>query len=215
MNEPDYAAVGRPSSRTGRPVLAIGWPLGFQAVIESGEVSDAPYRVHLGGDFLHLPEDAYRVWLLAIGGASRAELIKAAEVDGIARAADADEIVGGLMRAQALIELDDDPLANSETFEHLRICRLGFGLGNSPERPNAFRIGLAEGGSRATVDSRVFGVWSLSNGSISIAASCRRLAESVSAPDDPLDPSFIVGQVAVNLRSLMREGLILLDLCAG
>ncbi|MBO0701291.1 MAG: hypothetical protein J2P38_00020 [Candidatus Dormibacteraeota bacterium] len=214
MTGPDLTPVGKPTSRTGRPVLAVGWPLGFQALVDSGEVTDTPWQVHLGGEFLDLPEDAYRVWSLAVGGASRPELIKAAAAAGIAEADDAEEIVGGLMRADALVELDDDPLANSDIFEHLCICRVGIGLGNSAERPNAFRIGRVGGGVLATVDPRVFGVWSLSNGSVSIAEACRRLAANFSHTEEPdaEDFSWIVRQLAVNLRPLIRGGSAFLDL---
>lgn len=212
MTQPDYTPVGRPKTRTGSPVLAVGWPLGFEAAVESGEVRDAPYVVARGGRYLDLPADAYRVWLMALGGTSRKELIEAVEAGGITDAGDADEIVSGLLRANAVVELDDDPLANAEILEHLRLCRVGIGLGNSVEQPNAFKIGAAGGGVRVVVDSRVYGVWGMSDGSVSIAEACRRLAKNVSDPDDPIEPSFVVGQIAVNLGLLLREGVALLDL---
>lgn len=209
MTQPDYPLVGLPEARTGRPVLAVGWPLGFQVDVGSGDVPERPYVVRRGSRFIDLPESAYRIWTLAFGGASRQELITAAELDGLD---DAGEIVAALFRAETLVELDDDPLGNERLFEDLRLLPIGVVEGNSAESPNEFNIALPGLGLRAVVDFRVYRVYSLSDGARSIAEACRRLAQEASDLEAPVDPRYVIGQVAINLRLLVRQGVARLDL---
>lgn len=195
---------GEAGGRTGRPVLSVGYPLGMSVPIESGEPSDQPYELRYGSGYLQLAEVQYEIWWLARGGRPRSDLEVAAQEQGIPQAAD---VIAGLLHVEALVELEDDPVANAPLFERIRLIPTGIGMGNSVERPTEFKIGLPELGARIAVDLRTYDVWSGSDGRKTIAEVCREAAQQAGG----VDPDHFYGQAAVNLPILLQEGVAYLD----
>lgn len=201
--DPTTSATGDAAERTGRPVLPVGYPLGMGVPVESGTAGTQPYQLRFGDKYLYLTESAYKLWLVALDGRSKLNLVEACREQGIDQA---DAIVDGMLDGGPLVELEDDPVANKDLFEHLRLITTGIGMGNSEEQPTEFKIGLPGLGVRVTVDVRAYAVWSGSNGKKSIAQACREAAEEIR-----VDPSYLVGQAAVNLALFLREGVAYID----
>lgn len=188
--------------RTGRAVLPVGFPLGL-VVPEDGGRDEQPYEIRKGAGSVDLAEGQYRLWLLAFDGLARPELLAACQAQEIPYA---DQIVEDLLRVGALVELEDDPLANVRLLERHRLHPMGVGVGNSRERPREWRIALPGLGVAVSVDVRVYTVWSDSVGGGSLAGHCRRLARQVG-----VEPARLLGQVAVNLAPLLQRGVAYLD----
>lgn len=197
--QPSPAGV---EQRTGRALLPVGFPLGL-VVGEDGRRDEQPYEIRKGSGIVDLAESQYRIWLLAFDGLARPDLLAACRAQEIAYA---EEIVEDLVRVGALVELEDDPLANVRVLETHRLHPMGIGLGNSRERPREWRIALPGLGVGVTVDVRVYTVWSDSVCGGSLAGHCRRLARDVG-----VEPARILGQVAVNLAPLLQRGVAYLD----
>lgn len=188
--------------RTGRAVLPVGFPLGL-VVREDGGRDEQPYEIRKGTGSVDLAEGQYRLWLLAFDGLARPELLAACQAQEIPYA---DQIVEDLLRVGALVELEDDPLANVRLLERHRLHPMGVGVGNSRERPREWRIALPGLGVAVSVDVRVYTVWSDSVAGGSLAGHCRRLARQVG-----VEPARLLGQVAVNLAPLLQRGVAYLD----
>jgi hypothetical protein len=188
--------------RTGRAVLPVGFPLGL-VVAEDGRRDEQPYEIRKGAGVIDLAESQYRIWLLAFDGLARPDLLAACRAQEIAYA---DEIVEDLVKVGALVELEDDPLANVPLLDTLRLHPMGIGVGNSRERPREWRIALPGLGVGVTVDVRVYTVWSAAVCGGSLAGHCRRLARDVG-----VEPARILAQVAVNLAPLLQRGVAYLD----
>jgi hypothetical protein len=183
-------------------MLPVGFPLGL-AVAEDGGREDQPYEIRKGAGVVDLAESQYRLWLLAFDGHARPDLLAACRAQEIAYA---EDIVEDLLRVGALVELEDDPLANVRLLERLRLHPMGIGVGNSRERPREWRIAQPGLGVSVTVDIRVYMVWSEGVSDGSVADHCRRLARGVG-----VEPARILGQVAVNLALLLQQGVAYLD----
>lgn len=203
-NRPAGLGDGEAEVRTGRPLLSVGYPLGMAVPIESGEPTDQPYELRYGSGYLQLAEVQYQLWLLALSGRKRSDLEVAAQEQGFSQA---DDVIAGLLRVEALVELEDDPVANAPLFERLRLIPTGIGMGNSVEEPTEFKIGLPGLGAVLAVDLRTYDVWGGSDGRKTIAEVCREAAEQVGG----VSPDRFYGQVAVNLPVLLQEGVAYLD----
>ena len=188
--------------RTGRAVLPVGFPVGL-VVPENGKQDEQPYEIRKGAGVIDLAESQYRLWLLAFDGLARPDLLAACGAQEIPYA---EEILADLLRVGALVELEDDPLANVRVLETHRLHPMGIGVGNSRERPREWRIALPGLGVALSVDVRVYTVWGGSVAGGSLAGHCRRLARDVG-----VEPARILGQVAVNLAPLLQRGVAYLD----
>ena len=199
--ETETFTVGTAVASTGKPVLAVGYPLGFTAPLDGSEVPELPYAIRLGDATLDLAEEHWQLWLSAFDGGEKANLVAATARLGVERRS-----VDDLFAAGALIELEDVPAANADLFERLRILPTGIGLGNSADERARFRIALPGIGVRITTDVRAYHVWRRCDGRVTLAQACRD-----EAVDAGVAPEVVVAQIAVNLSWFLREGVIYLD----
>ncbi|WP_163510475.1 hypothetical protein [Fodinicola acaciae] len=145
-------------------------PVGFDngPRYAASESTSSYYELLLSHDEgLELPADAYRAWTLAATDLqahqdlafTRERLIKLASA-GPENVEQAEGIIQGLVEAGALAEYEPGTQSAIEILRRHRMFPFAQGMGNTPDRPDMFRIGR-NGEVLLEVYSDIYSVWSL------------------------------------------------------
>lgn len=186
---------------------------------------DTFWQVHLGTVSADLTADEVRAW-----GAAYADPVRHAELQ-VDRAAveaalgDAGDgavppatTVGRLVDRGLLVEFDPDAAADSleRLFRAHQLLPLAQGLGNSPEDPSRYQIGIA-GEPLVEVNGDVYSVWSYSLTGRSLWDACAALSAGIDRDLPPgeeqrnLTPGDVARDIAAALPVLVASGCAFLD----
>lgn len=166
------------------------------------------YEVVLShGESAELPDDAYRVWVLAYADLkahqdlvfTRERLVQLAAA-GPETAEQAEAIIDGLIEAGALAEYEPGTASAIDFLRKHRMFPFAEGMGSTRERPEMFRIGR-NGEVLLEVFSDIYSIWSLNVDSPSIWAMIEWFAK-VPEPLTAEETGFMFAQVAPTLVSL-------------
>ena len=194
--------IGREVSRTGRPILAVGYPLGYTAPLDGSPASYVPYEVRLGDETVELSEPHWKLWLGAFAGADRPGLLSHAETLDL----DEEALTRDLFDAGLLIALEDTLKPTALSSSNCGLSPRGSDSANTEEDRPAFRIGLPQLGVRVISDYRMYDVWRQCDGRRTLADACRKVAR-----DWDVEDAQATRVAAANLALLLREGVIYLD----
>ncbi|MET9269358.1 hypothetical protein [Kribbella sp. NPDC003557] len=183
---------------------ALLFPIGHAA---GPHVAGDPVRhvVRVGRTTELLSEAELRVWDLAHRSADVTDLLAACEA---AHIDDADQHVEVLLRRGVLARADDT-IAFAQ--QH-RLRPLFVGLGNRPDDPGRFAIGVPGLEPLATVDPTTYELWQWGWVAPSLWAHCEVLAtigEQVAG--EPGVPADQLGTVLDGLSTLLSESVVVLD----
>lgn len=146
-------------------IVPVGLDLGPEHPADETETFH--YEILTGEQSVDLPEDAYRVWALAFPDVESQknrtftrEKLTALAIDN---AGDTDRVkanIDALLESGLLVEYDPDSDEALRFLEQFRLIPCSVGMGNTPERPDMYRLGRG-GEVLLEVFSDIFSVWSL------------------------------------------------------
>jgi hypothetical protein len=200
-------------------ILPIGHYLGAYHPSAGAELDS--YVVRVGWETYQLSgTEQFGVWALAHGvpeGADTAPWTRSA-VYGAARAAGipgAGPILDDLIGKDLLVEVTP---GTAEAVEFARVCRtrsLLIGLGNTPDEPLRYGIGLAGAKPVVKVPGFTYELWKWGHACDSLWHACQILAQAGqdTAPGDPdqTDPERILARCLAAIQVLIAHGGIYLD----
>ena len=190
--------------------MATVFPVGFYTGVRS-EDGRPVHTIRIGYRQHRLTEDAFAIWVLAHGLPANGRAAWTEE--DLTRQAEQVELAVPTehlraLRADGLVVTVDD--AEAFTRNH-RMGVYYVGLGNTPEAPARFAIGLPGLGTAATLDLDSYELWQWG----SIAPSlwhCCELRSAVTARDDlPAAPRAAIAEILGDLRILLAGGCAYLD----
>lgn len=158
-------------------VMPVGHHLGA-SFDRAGDSAPGSWDIRIGPNAFQLDSPAYQVWTAAHGDGTanpawdRAAVERTAAAKGVA---EPDRVVDNLLAAELLVEID--PTGESgERFAALhQVEPTGFGLGNTPDEPGLYTIGVP-GEVWAAVDYRVYNMWAFSHLYPSLRDACLAMA---------------------------------------
>jgi hypothetical protein len=175
-----------------RVIVPVGLSMGQDfADKDAGERPEGSWQVHLGAEAAYLTPEELRAWATAFSDVQRhadhtftrdhLERLLRQGGDGTA---DPAPVVKGLLDRRLLLEYDPADADWESLFGRLRLLPLVQGMGNTPERPTQYELGIA-GEPILSVTANVYGLWSYSFTSATLWDACAELAQGV---DEDLDP---------------------------
>ncbi|MFC9687713.1 hypothetical protein ACFTSF_04185 [Kribbella sp. NPDC056951] len=189
------------------------FPVGHYAGRRPGDDGRPTHSVRIGWRLHRLPDDVFGTWLLGHGTAetgkgpwTATDLVGAAEASGIAAAR---SHVAGL---QELGLLTDVTRAPEEFAKKHRMDVQFVGLGNSPDHPDRFAIGLPGLGPAALVDPETYELWQWGSLAPTLWHSCQVRASVLAELDRPVEPVEALTSVLGDLRFLLAHGCAYVDL---
>ncbi|WBQ08428.1 hypothetical protein [Kribbella sp. CA-293567] len=185
------------------------FPVGHYTGLRSSDDGPA-HTVRIGWRQHRLDENAFGTWVLAHGLPANGKAAWA-EADLRAQAGDSLDVTAALRKlaGEDLITTVD---GDAETFA--RTHRLGIyfvGLGNSPQEPDQFAIGLPGLGTAATVDSDSYELWQWGSIAPTLWHSCELRASVTSRDDRTVSAHDAAGEILGDLRLLVASGCAYLD----
>lgn len=179
------------------------------------------WHVHLGAQAAHLAADELRAWGTAFSDVQRHadHTFTRAHLEHLLRQgvmADPMPVVSGLLQRGLLLEYDPVDADWESLFSGLQLYPLVQGMGNTPEAPTAYRLGIA-GEPILSVNANVYGIWSYALTSRSLWSACAGLAagvdEDLQPGEEPYDftPDDIAAEVGAAIPLLVTTGCAFLD----
>lgn len=196
-----------------------------------GATDDGGHEVRRGGSTERLDDPGFAAWGLGHGpvdpvlaaGVSwtRKELVKYAEMAGLA---EAGQVVGGLVERELLTEAPTNGAKALAFARAHRTVPLAVGLGNTPDAPHQFTIGLFDRGLVQTDEVR-YDVWCWSAVYDSLWQVCQAraaAAEDATQADngeksdelDRTDPARVLRHFLTGLHQLASANTLYLDVVA-
>jgi hypothetical protein len=181
------------------PILVpVGMPLGY---FESADGETAEIR---RGERRHqMSSDLYAFWQAVGHLRTRVEIRRWA---GEEQVPNVDEALGDLTDAGLVIELDGVADRDAAILSRHRLLPMGYGLGNTAEKPELFHISDQHGAVLVSVNGFTFAMWAISDGYRSITGACRAAAEMVE-----VDLDAVLSYVPRSLSALVMSGAGVLD----
>lgn len=205
-------------------IVPVGLTMGpdFAGGGAGGEPTGS-WQVHLGTEAASLAPDELRAWGIAFSDVQRhadhrftrahlEELLRTGE-DGTG---DPASSVSGLLDRGLLLEYDPAGADWEPLFGAVNLYPLVQGMGNSPEDPAAYRLGVG-GEPILSVNANVYGIWSYALASRSLWNACAELAAGIDQDlppgEEPYDytPAGVAAQVGAALPLLVVTGCAFLD----
>ncbi|MBE1477896.1 hypothetical protein [Actinophytocola algeriensis] len=191
----------------GTQVLPVGHDLG---VFHVGDGVTAPVQqVRIGADIVDLDPVRFAAWTAAHGVPSEDGSVPSVTADGL-RAEHGEEVVADLVRDRLLTAVDPAaPFAEGH-----RLLPLAQGLGNSPEYPWMFSVGLLYQ-PLAVMTGAMYDLWQWGCLSPDLWSACAEAAEAAkqagSTEDEQTDPArMLAGAIGV-LPQLLAARVACLD----
>ncbi|MGH3095088.1 MAG: hypothetical protein ACRDMV_03710 [Streptosporangiales bacterium] len=209
-------------------IVPVGLSLGQDfATRDPVERPSQYWHVRLGDDVVHLSMEETTAWGAAfLDPQAHADLrvtrtslerhLQQNDIGPAGRLEGPEKVVAGLLDRDLLVEFDPTDGALHPLFSRLRLCPLVQGIGNSPEDPSGYQIGIA-GEPLVTVDANVFAIWSYGLTEQSLWDACTGLAEGVDADlpegEEPLGLTAdgLAGDVGAAIPALVAGGCAFLD----
>jgi len=187
------------------------FPIGHYTGLRRDEASQV-HSVRRGWQQHRLSDDAFGVWVLSHGtpasgkGAwTEDDVLSAAAEAGLS---DVPDHLSALTQLGLLATVAGD----AEAFARAHRLDVQFvGLGNSPDRPEAYAVGLPGLGPAAILDTTSFELWQWGSLAPTLWHSCQVRASVVSKLDTATEPSDVVGEVLGDLRFLLAHGCAYVD----
>lgn len=154
---------GQRASEAGMDLYAVGQPLGVRFDPATGR-SDG-WEIRVGDDIVTLPADeTLTVWLLCHGRLTEDGSVVRTQADILAEAAvaevpQAEEILRALIELGAVVRTGTDPVSLAGLAREHRVEPMMVGLGNVPEKPESFALGIPPADVHAVVSAEVMAVW--------------------------------------------------------
>lgn len=208
------------------PTVIVPVGLNMGQDYTEGDPSEHPsqfWEVHLGTESADLTADEVKAWGAAFLDPQRhanhefdrqhLERLLRENENGLA---DPTPVVDGLLDRGLLLEYDPQHAPWEKLFSELKLFPLVQGLGNTPEEPGVYQIGLA-GEPIVTVNANVYAIWSYSLTSQSLWRACSDLAtgvdEDLEPGQEPLGytPEGVAAEVGAALPVLISSGCAFID----
>jgi hypothetical protein len=184
-------------------LLPVGMPLGFFSMLRSSPLGRDVAEIRHGARRLQLAPDLYEFWSQITRLSSRAAVREWALAQEVANAENA---LADLIDAGLVLELGLSPAQDLEALSQHRLLPMGFGLGNTPAMRSLFHVADQRGQSLHSMSGFSFGMWSLSDGHISVRQACEASARLFA-----VDLDEAVKQVAKELAGIVLSGVGILD----
>lgn len=205
-------------------IVPVGLSMGQDfADMDPAERHEGTWQVHLGAEAVRLTPEELRAWASAFADVprhaehtftrDRLEALLRQNGDG---SADAAPAVADLVDRGLLLEYDPADSDWELLFTGLRLFPLVQGMGNTPERPAQYELGIA-GEPILSVTATVYGLWSYSFTSPTLWTACVELAEGVDQDlepgEEPLGytPAGVAAEIGAAIPLLVATGCAFLD----
>ncbi|HEX6446600.1 MAG TPA: hypothetical protein VF053_16010 [Streptosporangiales bacterium] len=208
------------------PTVIVPVGLNMGQDFSSGNPAEHPsefWEVHLGTESASLTPDEVRVWGAAFLDPQRhaSHEFDRAHLEDLLRQgengmADPAPVVDRLLERGLLLEYDTEAASWERLFGGMKLFPLVQGLGNSPEEPAVYQIGIA-GEPIVSVNANVYAIWSYSLASPSLWQACTDLAEGIDEGLEPgqepfgYTPDGVAGEVGAAIPVLVAGGCAFLD----
>jgi hypothetical protein len=199
QTEPDASLPGQISSNG--VLLSVGIPKGRVLPNLDDEEGEPTQWVRADGETLPLSERVFDVWVRAMRGISRSELISSLVSEG---GPAGDELVEGLEEVGLL--LDITPYTTGESLADVRVIPVALGIGNHEVRRDVYIISDLGLQTAAEVDAVSFGLWEEFDGITTIASACEAVAQN-----SGLNKTAVLSHVPGLLVALMRMRYVFID----
>ncbi|TWD81315.1 hypothetical protein FB561_2427 [Kribbella amoyensis] len=188
------------------------FPIGHYTGRRIGEDGNPAHTIRIGWRHHRLDEDAFGTWVLAHGVPDRG---KAAwtEDDVLREAGEAGIPAADHLRTLSAAGLVASVADDAEEFARAhRMGVLFVGLGNSPEMPDQFAIGLPGLGTVAGVDPDSYELWQWGSVTPTLWHSCELRASVTSRHEQTVSAREALIDVLGDLRLLIASGCAYLDM---
>ena len=197
------------------------FPIGHYGGLRPGEVPDAAqvHVVRVGWRQHQLSEDAFGIWVLSHGVTeigkgpwTADDIIRQAEQAGVA---DAKAHVESLV-ADGALALVPDRIDEAIAFaQGHRMDVLFVGLGNAPDRPDGYAVGIPGLGTAAILDPDCYELWQWGSVAPTLWHSSEVRSEVEGQLGRTLEPAAALAQILGDLRYLIVHGCAYLDVAAA
>jgi hypothetical protein len=184
-------------------LLPVGTPLGFFSMLTASPLGREVAEIRHGTRRLQLAPDLYGFWSQIASLGNRAAVSEWARAQGVANA---DGALSDLLEAGLVIELGLSPELDLQALSKHRLLPMGYGLGNTPEARGVFHVADQRGQSLYSMSGFTFGVWSLSDGHMSVRQACEAAARLFA-----VDLGQAMKGIAEELAGIVVSGAGLLD----
>jgi hypothetical protein len=197
------------------------FPVGHYGGLRPGEVPGAAqvHAVRVGWRQLRLSEDAFGVWVLSHGSTETGkgpwttdDIIQQADQAGVA---DAKAHLENLVSDGALVLVPDRPDEAVVFAQSHRMEVLFVGLGNTPDRPDGYAVGLPGLGTAAILDPDCYELWQWGSVAPTLWHSSEVRSEVAGQLGRTLEPVAALAQIMGDLRYLIVHGCAYLDIAAA
>jgi hypothetical protein len=202
---------GGGSVNSGTPVLPVGHDLG---VFHTGDGVTAPVQqVRVGGEIIDLDPVHFAAWTAAHGAPTEDGAAPIVTLGGLG-ARYGEEVVVGLVRDRLLAAI----VPHAEFAQEHRLLALAQGLGNTPEQPWLFSVGLLYQ-PMAVMTGAMYDLWQWAGLSPDLWSACEEAAEAAkeagATEDQYTDPEqMLAGAISV-LPQLLAARVACLDVRIG
>jgi hypothetical protein len=196
------------------------FPIGHYGGLRPGEVPDAAqvHVVRVGWQQHRLSEDAFGIWVLSHGITeigkrpwTADDIIQQAEQAGVA---DAKAHLENLVADGALALVPDRTDEAAAFARGHRMDVLFVGLGNSPDRPDGYAVGIPGLGTAAILDPDCYELWQWGSVAPTLWHSGEVRSEVAGRLGRTLEPAGALGEILGDLRYLIAHGCAYLDVAA-
>jgi hypothetical protein len=196
-------------------VLPVGHLLGPFFTSADTEIPES-VDIRIGTELAPLPPDAYLVWAAAHGdprAVAKAPMTRAATLARVGGAvSDADHVYRQLVSRHLLVEIISTKQGRRDFAENHRVLPLVLGLGNSPDWPEEFVVGMV-GSPAVTLPASAFVVWMFGHHYHTLWQACENVAVGTVgiAGGGGVDPSLVLADVVALLPLLVTTGCACVD----
>jgi hypothetical protein len=188
------------------------FPVGHYNGVRPDESGEPAYTVRVGWQQRRLTEDAFATWVLGHGTADIGKQ-PWTETDLLAAAADAGitDALDHLKELTSLGLLIAVPDRSDEFAKAHRLDVQYVGLGNSPDNPEQYAVGLPGIGAAAILDASTYELWQWGSLAPTLWDCCQVRASVTSGRDQPIGPDDVVDELLGDLRFLLVHGCAYVD----
>ena len=193
----------------------------YVGMMYDSEAKTSTFQLRGGWKVASLTESERNLWALAHGVPSELEKGTRWTKDHMLeiacpQMADAETVIASLLERDVLMEVIPGTKRAVEFAKEVRLVPLRLGLGNSPEDPSMWRIGVSEE-SYVAVNDTVFHIWQWSHLYENLWESCKSLAKMrskeknlPSRPGDH-DPEAILAEILERAHVLLSTSCAYFD----
>ena len=194
-----------PSFPSAEPLLVpVGMPLGFFSLATPSELGDEVAEIRHGHMRHQIAPALYEFWAQTANLCTRTGVRRWATEQDIANI---EVALADLVELGLVVELSSVPEQNGNVLRTHRLLPLGYGLGNTSEDRAAFYVADQHGEVIHVMSAFSYGVWSLSDGYLSVQDACETAATLFG-----VHMSDALHHFADDLSAMVAGGAAILDL---